>query len=115
MDSIMATTRTCVIYALLIFTALFLTGCGGGGTSTGGSTVASYTISSDGSSVTCHGADSRATSGGGAPSGYGVVVCGWNCGTYKGHTGLVILSFIYKSPSFYLSGEQYHTDWPGCW
>ena len=37
-DSIMTTTRTCVFHVLLIFTVLFLTGCGGVGTSSGGST-----------------------------------------------------------------------------
>jgi|ETNmetMinimDraft_26_1059896.scaffolds.fasta_scaffold202420_1 hypothetical protein len=97
-DSIMTTTRTCVFHVLLIFTVLFLTGCGGVGTSSGGSTVVSYTISDDGSSVTCPGADGRADSA-------AAVVCSWTCGTWKGRTGIVFLTFT-KSPSFHLSSDQ---------
>jgi len=56
----------------------------------------SYTISSDGASVSCPRADYRLVSD-------TVIQCGWNCGTYKGMAGYVILAFSYESPSFYLS------------
>ena len=88
--------RLCVFHVLLIFTVLFLTGCGGVGTSSGGSTEVSYTIS--GSIVTCPGADSRFNSA-------VLITCTWKCGTWKGQTGVVMLSFQTKSSSFYLFSD----------
>ena len=61
----------------------------------GGGSSVSYTISKDGSTVTCPGAESRSESA-------TIVVCVWTCGTYKGRTGMVGLTFLYETGSFYL-------------
>ena len=62
----------------------------------GGGSSALYTISKDGSTVRCPTADAFSE----AELSY--IVCQWTCATYKGRTGIVSLSFLYKSPSFYL-------------
>ena len=67
----------------------------------GGDSSVSYTISKDGSTVTCPRANYRHDS----PT---VIQCAWYCGTYKGKTGYVLLSFLYLSSSFSLySTTQY--------
>jgi hypothetical protein len=63
----------------------------------GGGSSVSYTISKDGSTVTCPGADSVFYS-------TTYISCSWNCGTYKGRTGVVSLNFFNITGSFYLDG-----------
>ncbi len=56
----------------------------------------SYTISKDGSTVRCPTADNRSESA-------FVIICQWMCGTYKGKTGFVRLTFFNISDAgFYL-------------
>ena len=84
----------------IVTLSTILASCGEGDTSSGGSTVVNYTFSSDGAHVTCKGADSVTT----GPT--GATVCVWNCGTWKGKTGEVVLSFATNtSSSFYLYAD----------
>ena len=70
----------------------------------GGGSSVSYTISKDGSTVRCPGAEFRHNT----PT---VIQCAWYCATYKGVKGYTLLMFAYTSPSWYFYSD---TVWGYC-
>jgi hypothetical protein len=77
-------------------------------TKAGGGSSVSYTISKDGSTVTCPGADSVFYS-------TVYITCSWYCATYKGRTGYVGFSFTHDYPSTVFTLQSYSVSTvPGC-